>query len=155
MCARIVARLEGESSFNAIPVPDPPVIRRGASGSFFYDKRLEGSSHHAVIPQRQHYRQIARGLASPVIRREKTVLRRHRAGLSGSTRMPDFRYWETTATLDVLWLRIPRRRTPALSISAGAQHSRSGSLPMKKAHEAQSRPPLRNGETAQLQDPKI
>jgi hypothetical protein len=30
-------------------VPQPPVIRRGASGSF-YDKGLEGASHHAVIP---------------------------------------------------------------------------------------------------------
>jgi DNA topoisomerase III len=36
-------------SFSAIPVPDPPVIRRGASGSF-YDKGLEGASHHAIIP---------------------------------------------------------------------------------------------------------
>ena len=31
------------------PVPDPPVIRKGASGTF-YDKGLEGASHHAVIP---------------------------------------------------------------------------------------------------------
>jgi DNA topoisomerase III len=36
-------------SFSAIPVPYPPVIRRGASGSF-YDKGLEGASHHAIIP---------------------------------------------------------------------------------------------------------
>ena len=36
-------------SFGAIPVPDPPVVRRGASGSF-YDKGPEGASHHAVIP---------------------------------------------------------------------------------------------------------
>jgi DNA topoisomerase III len=36
-------------SFSAIPMPDSPVIRRGASGTF-YDKGLEGASHHAVIP---------------------------------------------------------------------------------------------------------
>ena len=36
-------------SDNAIPVPDPAVIRKGASGSF-HDKGLEGASHHAVIP---------------------------------------------------------------------------------------------------------
>src|SRR3974377_13948 len=46
---KIVAGLRVGQSFGAIPVPDLPVIRRGASGSF-YDKGLEGASHHAVIP---------------------------------------------------------------------------------------------------------
>jgi DNA topoisomerase IA len=46
---RIVAGLRVGQSFSAIPLPDPPVIRRGASGTF-YDKGLEGASHHAVIP---------------------------------------------------------------------------------------------------------
>ncbi len=46
---RIVVGLQVGQSFGAIPVPEPPVIRRGASGSF-YDKGLEGASHHAVIP---------------------------------------------------------------------------------------------------------
>jgi DNA topoisomerase III len=46
---RIVAGLRVGQSFSAIPVPEPPVIRKGASGSF-YDKGLEGASHHAIIP---------------------------------------------------------------------------------------------------------
>src|ERR1700720_3928727 len=46
---RIVAGLRVGQSFGAIPVPEPPVIRRGASGSF-HDKGLEGASHHAIIP---------------------------------------------------------------------------------------------------------
>ena len=46
---RIVAGLRVGQSFSAIPVPAPPVICRGASGTF-YDKGLEGASHHAVIP---------------------------------------------------------------------------------------------------------
>jgi DNA topoisomerase-3 len=46
---RIVAGLLVGQSFSAIPVPEPPVIRKGASGAF-YDKGLEGASHHAVIP---------------------------------------------------------------------------------------------------------
>jgi hypothetical protein len=46
---RIVAGLRVGQSFGAIPVPEPPVIRKGASGSF-YDKGLEGASHHAIIP---------------------------------------------------------------------------------------------------------
>jgi DNA topoisomerase III len=41
---KIVAGLRVGQSFNAIPVPEPPVIRRGTSGSF-YDKELEGASH--------------------------------------------------------------------------------------------------------------
>ena len=46
---QIVAGLRVGQSFGAIPVPEPPMIRKGASGTF-YDKGLEGASHHAVIP---------------------------------------------------------------------------------------------------------
>src|SRR5881227_1093177 len=46
---KMVAGLRVGQSFSAIPVPEQPVIRRGASGTF-YDKGLEGASHHAVIP---------------------------------------------------------------------------------------------------------
>src|SRR3984893_2171516 len=46
---RRVAGLRLGQSFSRILVPEPPVIRKGASGSF-YDKGLEGASHHAVIP---------------------------------------------------------------------------------------------------------
>ena len=46
---RIVAGLRVGQSFSTIPVPNPPIIRKGASGTF-YDKGLEGGSHHAVIP---------------------------------------------------------------------------------------------------------
>ena len=45
---RIVAGLRVGQSFSAIPVPEPPIIRKGASGTF-YDKGLEGASHHAVM----------------------------------------------------------------------------------------------------------
>ena len=46
---RIVAGLRVGKSFSAIPVSEPPIIRKGASGSF-YDNGLECASHHAVIP---------------------------------------------------------------------------------------------------------
>ncbi len=46
---KIVAGLQAGKSFSAIPVPDPPIFRKGASGSF-HGKGLEGASHHAVIP---------------------------------------------------------------------------------------------------------
>ena len=47
--SQIVAGLQVGQSFSAIPVPTKPIIRKGKSGSF-YDKGLEGASHHAVIP---------------------------------------------------------------------------------------------------------
>jgi len=46
---QIVAGLQAGQSFSTIPMPAEPIIRRGRSGSF-YDKGLEGASHHAVIP---------------------------------------------------------------------------------------------------------
>ena len=55
---KIVAGLQVGQSFSAIPVPDPPVIRRGASGSFLRQGAggREPSRRHS---QRQHDRQIA------------------------------------------------------------------------------------------------
>jgi DNA topoisomerase-3 len=44
---RIVAGLRVGQSFSAIPVPEPPDIRKGATGTF-HDRGLEGASHHAV-----------------------------------------------------------------------------------------------------------
>ena len=44
-----VAGLQVGQTFGTIPMPERPTIRKGASGSF-YDKGLEGASHHAVIP---------------------------------------------------------------------------------------------------------
>src|SRR5712691_12291155 len=42
---KIVAGLQAGQTYGAIPVPAPPAIRRGASGTF-YNKGLEGASHH-------------------------------------------------------------------------------------------------------------
>src|SRR6202522_4456755 len=43
---RIIAGLRVGQSFGVIPVPEPPIIRRGASGGF-HDKGLHGASQHA------------------------------------------------------------------------------------------------------------
>jgi hypothetical protein len=76
---RMVAGLRVGQSFSAIPVSGPPVIRKGANGSFLQGTGVcEPSRCHS---QRQHGRQLARGLASSVVRREKTI-RRHGPGLS-------------------------------------------------------------------------
>jgi hypothetical protein len=60
---KIVAGLRVSQSFSAIPVPDPPVIRRGASGSF-YDKELEGRAITPSFPTSTRSTNCARsGLA--------------------------------------------------------------------------------------------
>ena len=62
---RIVAGLLVGQTFSQVPVPQPAVIRRGASGTF-HDKGLVGASHHAVISERQYRRGPPGRLASPL-----------------------------------------------------------------------------------------
>ena len=96
---KIVSGLQVGQSFNAIAVPDPPMIRRGASGSF-YDKGLEGdASHHAVIPNVNtinKLREVWPRLSSDEKKLFDVIARAYLAAL-----MSDFRYQQTTATLNV------------------------------------------------------
>src|SRR5438552_457426 len=148
---QIVAGLQVGQSFSAIPVPDPPVIRRGASGSF-YDKGLEGASHHAVIPNVNtidKLREVWPRLSSDEKKLFDVIARAYLAAL-----MPDFRYRQTTATLDVRGFAF--RAAGRQPIDLGWRAAFPDWQPAdEKGDEAQLLPPLRNGETAQLQDPKI
>jgi len=124
-----VAGLRPRQSFSAIRLPDPPVIRRGASGTF-YDKGLESASHHAVIPNVNtidNLPEIWPRLSSDEKKLFDVIARAYLAAL-----MPDFRYRQTTATLDVRGFEF-RSAGRQLSISAGEQHSRSGNPPTKRA----------------------
>ena len=68
--------------------------------------------------------------------------------------MPDFRYRQTTATLDVRGFEF--RASGRQPIDLGWRAAFPDWQPAdEKGDEAQLLPPLRNGETAQLQDPKI
>jgi DNA topoisomerase III len=148
---KIVAGLRVGQSFSAIPVPDPPVIRKGASGSF-YDKGLEGASHHAVIPNVNtidKLREIWPRLSSDEKKLFDVIARAYLSAL-----MPDFRYRQTTATLDVRGFEF--RAAGRQPIDFGWRAAFPDWQPAdEKGDEAQLLPPLRNGETAQLQDPKI
>ena len=148
---RIVAGLRVGQSFSAIPVPDPPVIRRGASGSF-YDKGLEGASHHAVIPNVNtidNLREVWPRLSSDEKKLFDVIARAYLAAL-----MPDFRYRQTTATLDVRGFEF--RAAGRQPIDLGWRAAFPEWQPAdEKGDEAQLLPALRNGETAQLHDPKI
>jgi DNA topoisomerase III len=148
---RIVTGLQVGLSFGAIPVPEPPVIRRGANGSF-YDKGLAGASHHAVIPNVNtidKLREVWPRLSSDEKKLFDAIARAYLSAL-----MPDFRYRQTTATLDVhgFEFRASGRQPVDLGWRAAFPEWQPAD---EKGDDAQLLPSLRNGETAQLQDPKI
>jgi DNA topoisomerase-3 len=155
---RMVTGLRVGQSFSAIPVPDPPVIRKGASGSF-YDKGLEGASHHAVIPNVNtvdNLREVWPRLSSDEKKLFDVIARAYLAAL-----MPDFRYRQTTATLDVrgFAFRATGRQPIDLGWRAAFPDWQPGDEKGDEAQllppQAQLLPPLRNGETGQLQNPAI
>jgi DNA topoisomerase-3 len=148
---RIIAGLRVGQTFSAIPVPEPPVIRRGTSGTF-YDKGLEGAGHHAVIPNVNAIDKLPEvwpRLSSDEKKLFDVIARAYLATL-----MPDFRYRQTTATLDVRGFEF--RAAGRQPIDLGWRAAFPEWQPAdEKGDEAQLLPPLRNGESAQLQDPKI
>ena len=148
---RIVAGLRVGRSFNAIPVPEPPIIRKGASGSF-YDKGLEGASHHAVIPNVNtvdDLREIWSRLSTDEKKLFDVIARAYLAAV-----MSDFRYRQTTVTLDVRGYAF--RAVGRQPIDLGWRTAFPDWQPAdEKGDEAQLLPALRNGEIAQLRNPII
>ena len=126
---KIVAGLRVGQSFGAIPVPEPPMVRRGASGSF-YDKGLEGASHHAVIPNVNtidKLREVWPRLSSDEQKLFDVIARAYLAAL-----MSDFRYRrQPQRSMCVALNSAPPAANP--SNSAGAQHSRNGNPPTRRA----------------------
>src|SRR3954449_5374149 len=95
---RIIAGLRVGRAYSEIPVPEVPIIRRGASGAF-HDEGLAGASHHAVIPNVnvvENLRDIWPRLSGDERRLFDVIARTYLAAM-----MPDFRYRQTTVTLDV------------------------------------------------------
>ena len=148
---KIVAGLQAGKSFSAIPVPDPPIIRKGASGSF-HDKGLEGASHHAVIPNVNtvdNLREVWPRLSIDEKKLFDVIARAYLAAV-----MPDFRYRQTTATLDVQGF--PFRATGRQPIELGWRAAFPEWQPAdEKGDEAQLLPALRNGEITKLENPTI
>ena len=148
---KIVAGLQAGKSFSAIPAPDPPIIRKGASGSF-HDKGLEGASHHAVIPNVNtvdNLREVWPRLSIDERKLFDVIARAYLAAV-----MPDFRYRQTTATLDVRGF--PFRAAGRQPIDFGWRAAFPEWQPAdEKGDEAQLLPALRNGETTKLENPTI
>jgi len=148
---KVVAGLQVGQSFKAIPVPDPPVIRRGASGTF-YEKGLEGASHHAVIPNVNmvdSLREVWPRLSIDEKKLFDVIARAYLAAL-----MPDFRYRQTTATLDVKGF--PFKATGRQPIDLGWRAAFPEWQPAdEKGDGGQLLPAMRHGETARLHNPTV
>ena len=145
---RIVAGLLVGRTFSQIPVPQPAVIRRGASGAF-HDKGLVGASHHAVIPNVntvEDLRDVWPRLSGDERRLFDAVARAYLAAM-----MPDFRFRQTTAVLDVKGhaFRAAGRQPIELGWRAAFPDWKPAE---EKGDEAQLLPSLRDGEAARLQD---
>ena len=148
---KIVAGLQVGQSFKAIPVPDPPVVRRGAHGHF-HDRGLEGASHHAVIPNVNTIDTLREAWPRLSLDEKKlfdVIARAYLAAL-----MPDFRYRQTTATLDVEGF--PFKAAGRQPIDLGWRTAFPEWQPAdEKGDDAQLLPPMRNGETARLRDATV
>ncbi len=148
---QIVTGLRVGQSFAAIPVPDPPLIRRGLSGTFS-DKGLAGASHHAVIPNANTVdtlKQVWPRLTADERRLFDVIARATLAAV-----MPDFRYRQTTALLDVQGHAF--RAVGRQPIELGWRAAFPEWTPAEeKGDEAQLLPVLRNGEATVLSDPVV
>ncbi len=148
---KIVAGLQVGQSFKAIPVPTPPLIRKGAHGSF-HDKGLEGASHHAVIPNVNtvyNLREVWPRLSMDEKKLFDVIARAYLASV-----MPDFRYRQTTAALDVGG--VPFKATGRQPIDFGWRAAFPEWTPAdEKGDDAQMLPLMKHGETVQLRNPKV
>ena len=148
---RIVAGLQVGEAFSTISVPEPPVIRKGANGSF-HDKGLAGASHHAVIPNVNtidNLREIWPRLSGDEKKLFDVIARAYLAAI-----MPDFRYRQTTVTLDVRGFDF--RTAGRQPIDLGWRAVFPDWQPAEeKGDGAQLLLALRDGEIAQLQNSTI
>ena len=148
---KIVAGLQAGKTYAAVPVPSPPVIRKGRNGSF-HDKGLEGASHHAVIPNVNTIGDL--GEIWPRLSGDEKNLFDAVARSYLASVMPDYRYRQTTVTLDVRGFAF--RAAGRQPIEAGWRDAFPDWRPAEeKGEEAQALPVLRDGETARLRDPEI
>jgi DNA topoisomerase-3 len=147
----IIAGLRVGRAFSEIPLPEAPIIRRGASGTF-HNKGLAGASHHAVIPNVNTVdalRETWPRLSSNERRLFDVIARSYLSAM-----MPDFRYRQTTVTLDVRGHVFGTAgRQP---IEFGWRAAFPNWQPAdEKGDDAQLLPSLKNSEMAQLKDAAV
>ena len=148
---KIVAGLRARRAYTDIAVPTPPAIRKGRNGAF-HDKGLEGASHHAIVPnvnRMGELREVWPRLTADEKKLFDAVARSYLASV-----MPDYRYRQTTVTMDVRGFEF--RATGRQPIEAGWRGAFPDWRPdEEKGEAAQALPSLRDGEIARLRDPEI
>ena len=148
---KIVAGLRAGRAYADIPVPSPPAIRKGRNGAF-HDKGLEGASHHAIVPNVNRIgdlRAVWPRLTADEKKLFDAVARSYLASV-----MPDYRYRQTTVTMDVQGFEF--RATDRQPIEAGWRGAFPDWQPdEEKGEAAQALPPLRDGEAARLRGPEV
>ncbi|WP_207539617.1 DNA topoisomerase [Sabulicella rubraurantiaca] len=158
---RLVAGLTASGApLAGIAIPNPPAVRKGKSGHF-WDKGLEGASHHAIIPNANTVGDLPKilpRLSADEAKMFDIVARSYLAAL-----MPDFLYRQTTVTLDVNGHEF--RASGGIPTSPGwkAVYDTSEDEKVAKteagekddADADQTLPPLRDGELATLSDAKL
>jgi DNA topoisomerase-3 len=134
-----------------------PVIRRGKSGTFS-DKALEGVAHHAIIPNVNVLEELDARVARLSEDEKKLFAVICRSYLAAV--MPDYEYRHTVVTLDV---PVPRdvpasfRTTGHVPLRLGWK-AVFGANPAEQedgAEGAETLPPMKDGETAALSEPRV
>ena len=127
------------------------MIRKGRNGAF-HDKGLEGASHHAIVPNVNtigELKEVWPRLSPDEKKLFDAVARSYLAAA-----MPDYRYRQTTVTLDVRGFEF--RAAGRQPIDAGWRDAFPDWRPdEEKGEAAQALPALRDGDTARLRDPGI
>jgi hypothetical protein len=135
-------------------MPPTPIVRRGKQGHF-WDKGLEGVSHHAIIPNGNtvgDLRSIWPRLSEDERRLFMVVARSYLAAL-----MPDFRYRQTTALLDVGGHAFRAMGRQPIEIgwrTVFGEEDEGERGEGEEKDERQMLPPLRDGEVVGLSEPK-
>lgn len=151
----IVAALTGGKMFGSLPMPPRPIIRRGKQGHF-WDKGLEGVSHHAIIPNVNtvgDLRTVWPRLSGDERRLLMVIARSYLSAL-----MPDFRYRQTTALLDVqghAFRAVGRQPIEIGWRAAFGEEDEGNGHDDGDKEDRQMLPPLRDGENVVLNEPKV
>jgi DNA topoisomerase-3 len=148
---KIIAGLQVGQAYKDIPVPERPVIRKGPRGAF-HDQAVQDASHHAVIPNANtidKLKEVWPRLSSDEKKIFDVIARAYLAAI-----MPDYRYRQTVAALDVP--QAPFRATGRQPLELGWRAAFPDWTPAnEKGDEAQTLPKMTNGEPTTLREPKI
>ena len=159
---RIISGLRQGPAYAAIPLPKQPVIRKGRGGTF-YDKAVEGASHHAIVPNVNMIAEMPKvwgRLSNDERLLFDIVARSYFAAV-----MPDYEYRRTTVSMDVKGHEFMARGHQPTKMGwkeafrseedSGKEKTQVEREDAERAEAKQTLPPLRNGQPARLDGAEI